>query len=112
MVLPLGLNKCPPFHSITVDRLVNYLLPPAESVVEDEVRRNVFWLAYATDRLTGLGTSWAFGIDDDDVTQYLPMRGDLFNTGVRNQSLIVAVYLNGFRHRNCLHRQLSASGHI
>jgi len=82
MTLPLGLNKCPPFHSISTGRTIDTILPPPESAVEDEIRRNLFWLAYATDRLSGMGTSWAFGIEDDDVGQFLPVRGDLFDIGV------------------------------
>jgi len=93
MALPLGLNKCPPFHSISAERVIDTLLPPAESTIEDETRRNLFWLAYATDRTSGAGHGWAFGIDDDDVGQFLPVRGDLFDTGVILQSLSsVSVY--------------------
>ncbi|KIM77868.1 hypothetical protein PILCRDRAFT_825089 [Piloderma croceum F 1598] len=82
MALPLGLNKCPPFHSISSGRIVDTLLPPPESAMEDEMRRNLFWLAYAIDRTSGTGTPWAFGIEDDDIGQFLPARGDLFDIGV------------------------------
>ena len=83
MALPLGLNKCPPFYSVSMERHIDYVCPPAQSAIEDEMRRNLFWLAYATDRITGLGHGWAFGIDDQDVAQFLPVRGDLFEKGVK-----------------------------
>lgn len=83
MLVPLGLNMCPPFHSISKALRGASILPPARTVIEDEMRRNVFWLAYATDRATSLGNGWAHGIDDDDVAQLLPVRGDQFNKGVR-----------------------------
>jgi Fungal specific transcription factor domain len=83
MALPLGLNKCPPFHSISSKSVADTLLPLPETAVEVEMRRNLFWLAYATDRGSSMGTPWAFGIEDDDIGQLLPVRGDLFDIGVR-----------------------------
>jgi len=81
MLVPLGLNMCPPFHSISKVLRGASILPPSRTVVEDETRRNVFWLAYATDRTTSLSNGWAHGIDDEDVAQLLPVRGDQFNKG-------------------------------
>lgn len=46
------------------------------------MRRNVFWLAYATDRSASVGNGWAHAIDDADVAQLLPVRGDHFEHGV------------------------------
>ena len=85
------------------------LLLPAESVVEDEMRRNVFWLAYAADRTTGIGHGWAFGIDDEDVGQFLPVRGDLFDSGVRLDAYRPSPLTNSVS-RTFL-RQPSVSGH-
>lgn len=45
--VPLGLSSCNPFYSISDTLRVPSLLPPAENCIEDEVRRNTFWLAYA-----------------------------------------------------------------
>lgn len=80
--VPLGLNMCPPFHSITKSERPPSILPPARTVIEDETRRNAFWLAYATERQHGLGNGWALSMDDQDVTQLLPVRGDQFLQGV------------------------------
>ena len=80
--MPLGLNICPPFHSITKSQRPASLLAPAQTVIEDETRRNAFWLAYATERLHG-SHGWALNLDDQDVSQLLPVRGEEFDQGVR-----------------------------
>ncbi|KAF7967188.1 hypothetical protein HWV62_35620 [Athelia sp. TMB] len=48
------------------------ILPPARTVIEDEMRRNTFWLAYATDRTLSITNGWAHAIDDADIAQLLP----------------------------------------
>jgi hypothetical protein len=58
------------------------ILPAARTVIEDEVRRNTFWLAYATERLAGAGNGWASCMDDHDISQLLPVRGDHLDSGV------------------------------
>ncbi|TFK77005.1 hypothetical protein BDN72DRAFT_754042 [Pluteus cervinus] len=80
--VPLGLNMCPPFHSITNSIRPPSILPPARTVIEDETRRNAFWLAYAMERQHGTGNGWALSLDDQDVSQLLPVRGDFFEQGV------------------------------
>ena len=82
MLVPLGLNVCPPFHSISKVLRGASILPPARTVIEDEMRRNVFWLAYATDRTSSFASGWAYSMDDEDVAQLLPVRGDQFHKGV------------------------------
>jgi hypothetical protein len=80
--VPLGLNMCPPFHSITKSERPPSILPPARNVIEDETRRNTFWLAYAAERQHGCGNGWALSMDNQDVSQLLPVRGDQFIQGV------------------------------
>ncbi|KAJ7169978.1 hypothetical protein C8R46DRAFT_1090719 [Mycena filopes] len=80
--VPLGLNVCPPFHSITHSIRPASIILPAHTVVEDETRRNVFWLAYCTERLHGCSNGWALSLDDQDISQLLPVRGDHFEQGV------------------------------
>ncbi|KAF5377608.1 hypothetical protein D9615_005317 [Tricholomella constricta] len=80
--VPLGLNMCPPFHSISNSERPASILPPARNVIEDEMRRNAFWLAYATERQHGCGNGWALSLDDQDVSQLLPVRGDQFEHGI------------------------------
>jgi hypothetical protein len=50
-------------------------------VIEDETRRNSFWLAYALERQHGCGNGWALSLDNQDVSQLLPVRGDQFLQG-------------------------------
>nr|GAT43231.1 predicted protein [Mycena chlorophos] len=80
--VPLGLNVCPPFHSITHSHRPASILSPAPTVIDDETRRNLFWLAYCTERLHGCSNGWAMSMDDQDVSQLLPVRGDHFEKGV------------------------------
>lgn len=54
---------------------------PSRTVVEDETRRNSFWLAYVTERQYGCGNGWALFLDDQDVSQLLPVQGDQFERG-------------------------------
>ncbi|KAH9486839.1 hypothetical protein JR316_0000904 [Psilocybe cubensis] len=82
LAVPLGLNMCPPFHSIGKAERPPSILPPARTVIEDETRRNTFWLAYAAERQHGLGNGWALSLDNQDVSQLLPVRGDQFLQGV------------------------------
>lgn len=102
LAVPLGLNVCPPFHSITKAVKPVSILPPARTVIEDETRRNsmwlrlleppieqifeAFWLAYATERQHGCSNGWAFSLDDQDISQLLPVRGDQFEQGVCSTS--------------------------
>lgn len=84
MLVPIGLNICPPFNSISPSLRGAAVLPPARTVIEDETRRNVFWLAYATDRTSSLSHGWAHALGDEDIAQLLPVRGDQFDGGVRH----------------------------
>ncbi|KII93554.1 hypothetical protein PLICRDRAFT_35780 [Plicaturopsis crispa FD-325 SS-3] len=81
LIVPLGLNVCAPFNSISRPIRAPSLLPPARTILEDETRRNAFWLAYAMERQHGVGNAWALSLDDLDVTQLLPVRGDQFERG-------------------------------
>ncbi|KAJ7293679.1 hypothetical protein C8J57DRAFT_1162423 [Mycena rebaudengoi] len=80
--VPLGLNMCPPFNSITHSVRPASIIPPARNVVEDESRRNVFWLTYCAERLHGCTNGWAMSLDDSDISQLLPVRGDYYEQGV------------------------------
>jgi hypothetical protein len=80
--IPLGLNMCPPFHSITKSDRAPSIIAPARTVIEDETRRNAFWLAYAIERQHGMSNGWALCLDDQDISQLLPVRGDQFEQGV------------------------------
>ncbi|KAI0094085.1 hypothetical protein BDY19DRAFT_1053457 [Irpex rosettiformis] len=80
--LPCALNVCPPFHGISstgpFSDKPQTILPSARNVLEDETRRNSFWVAYSIERQLGAGNSWAMLLDDRDVAQLLPLREDQF----------------------------------
>ncbi|OBZ79584.1 hypothetical protein A0H81_00861 [Grifola frondosa] len=79
--VPCGLNVCPPFNSITEIVPAPALIPPASSVIEDEMRRNTFWVAYMMERNFGSVNGFAMMLDDTDICQLLPLRGDLYEQG-------------------------------
>lgn len=95
--VPIGLNVCPPFHSIARVLRAPSIIPPAKTVIEDETRRNTFWLTYATERLYSSGNGWAMSMDDEDISQLLPVRRDHFEQGVRE--LCVWFVLDHCAHR-------------
>ncbi|KZT75140.1 hypothetical protein DAEQUDRAFT_720354 [Daedalea quercina L-15889] len=80
--IPSGLHICPPFHTIAEALRPTILLPPATSIIEDEVRRNTFWIAYTIERGLGTGNAWAMTLDDLDISQLLPLRRDQFERGL------------------------------
>jgi hypothetical protein len=58
------------------------IIPPPRTPIEDETRRNTFWLAYAIDRQQGAGSGWALSLDDDDIAQLFPVTMEQFESGV------------------------------
>ncbi|KAF7796741.1 hypothetical protein EIP86_007924 [Pleurotus ostreatoroseus] len=78
---PCSLSTCYTTAAITHYKPPS-VLPPAKSVIEDEIRRNTFWIAYAMERQQGTGNAWALSLDDMDVYQLLPLRGDQFDQGI------------------------------
>lgn len=111
VAVPCGLNACPPFHTIAETLRPPSILPPAKTVIEDEMRRNTFWLGtslpvlfhrstsqwcflgYAMERLIGTGNGWALSLDDQDICQLLPVRSDQYDQGVRSRSTGVGIPL-------------------
>jgi hypothetical protein len=49
----------------------------------------LFWLVYSTERQYGCGNGWALFLDDQDVSQLLPVQGDQFELGASVFSLPV-----------------------
>ncbi|KAG8963830.1 hypothetical protein FRC03_002514 [Tulasnella sp. 419] len=43
--------------------------------------RNLFWLIYISERFHMSGTCWPMLLDDEDISQYLPVTEDDFNNG-------------------------------
>jgi hypothetical protein len=80
--MPLGLNVESPFSPLSDCIRTPSLIPPPEDVVEEEVRRNTFWLLYSMERVGGCSNGWALSLDDLDVSQLLPISGFNFELGV------------------------------
>ena len=80
--VPLGLNVDPPFFPISDALRPPSLIPPPTSVIEGEIRRNTFWLLYAMERMGGCSNGWALSLDDQDISQLLPVKGVNFEMGV------------------------------
>ena len=56
----MALNVCPPFQGLSATDGANdrppSTLPPAKSVIQDELRRNAFWLGmFSTFEIFGRG---------------------------------------------------------
>jgi len=80
--VPLGINVEPRFLPISDSLRTPSLIPPSENVIDEEIRRNTFWLLYAMERMVGCSNGWALSLDDHDVSQLLPMKGTNFELGV------------------------------
>ncbi|CAE6497845.1 unnamed protein product, partial [Rhizoctonia solani] len=78
IAVPLGLNTRPGFRgdgTTHTSDTPETLLPDPANCVEQETRVNLFWVAYANERLSEAPGSWAMCLDDQDIHQLLP--GDL-----------------------------------
>ncbi|KAI0691861.1 hypothetical protein BC835DRAFT_1359567 [Cytidiella melzeri] len=85
--VPFGFNISPPFFNTDMPlgaatNCIPSVLEQAHSVTEVEIRRNVFWIAYAMERQQAVGNPFAMVLDDMDICQLLPLRGDQFEQGV------------------------------
>lgn len=114
--IPLGLNIGTPFHAQDGMRPPSIIIQ-AKTIMEEEMRRNTFWLgrsrvlllrfsthwltarssksAYALERTMGCGHGWALMLDDKDITQMLPLTAAQFENGVRGlMELLTAVLMS------------------
>lgn len=66
------------------------IIPPPRTPIEDETRRNTFWLAYAIDRQHGAGSGWALSLDDDDIAQLFPVTMEQFESGVSTNTAFLS----------------------
>ncbi|KAG9000053.1 hypothetical protein FRB94_005682 [Tulasnella sp. JGI-2019a] len=81
MVLPFGINVASSFSVLSRHgrNRTPSILPPAKNVLEEEERRNLLWVIYVIERLQSAETCWAMLLDDDDISQYLPLPDNLWN---------------------------------
>ncbi len=94
--IPLGLTTCKPFkipsHGLEDGPIVQEpnILPESDSPIEEETRRNIFWLAYALERQCSISSAFSVELDDHDINQLLPVRGDQFELGVSSPFVYAA----------------------
>lgn len=60
------------------------VLPDAESFIEEESRRRLFWMVYLLDRYATIATAFEFALDEKEIDRTLPCRDELWN---KNQSV-------------------------
>jgi len=60
------------------------VLPDADSFIEEESRRRLFWMVYLLDRYATIATAFEFALDEKEIDRTLPCRDDLWN---KNQSV-------------------------
>ncbi|KAJ5729289.1 uncharacterized protein N7483_003797 [Penicillium malachiteum] len=70
----------PVYPSIYTLRAVT--LPEADTWIEDESRRRLFWMVYLLDRYSTIATAFNFALDDKDIDRKLPCKDEFF---VKNQ---------------------------
>lgn len=58
------------------------LVPEPRDAIEDETRRNLFWLSFMLDRLTQAANLWPHAMHEDDCTQVFPVNALNFALGV------------------------------
>lgn len=56
-------------------------LPPAQSWIEEEERRRVFWNIFNLDRFCSVATGWNTSLTADDVQRRLPADGGCWHKG-------------------------------
>lgn len=55
------------------------ILKPAEDVIELEIRRRTFWMAFCNDRWASAGTGWPMAIAESDVRVELTVHNFIAN---------------------------------
>ncbi|KAG8926278.1 hypothetical protein FRC01_009058, partial [Tulasnella sp. 417] len=72
--LPMGLNTGPLWTPISRQPANTLsLFPHGADATEKETLINLFWLVYCMERLYCAGTVWPLLMQDEDISQYLPM---------------------------------------
>ncbi|KAG8936516.1 hypothetical protein FRC02_001482 [Tulasnella sp. 418] len=78
---PLGITIADAYGPLSRYNRMPTLIPPPKDHIDAEQRRNLFWLIYISERFHMSGTCWPMLLDDEDISQYLPVTEDDFNNG-------------------------------
>ncbi|CAE6528636.1 unnamed protein product [Rhizoctonia solani] len=90
--VPLGLNNRTGFHTsrthprtwlrnLNASKGGRSILPDPDNAIEKEQRANLFWIAYSYERFQTAVGPWAMCLDDEDISQLLPIRLDDYEAG-------------------------------
>ncbi|KAF8708203.1 Fungal specific transcription factor domain, partial [Rhizoctonia solani] len=85
--VPLGLNNRAGFHTARTHPRTwlrnggRSILPEPDNAIEREQRANLFWIAYSYERFQTAVGPWAMCLDDEDISQLLPIRLEDFESG-------------------------------
>ncbi|KAG4428531.1 hypothetical protein IFR05_015984 [Cadophora sp. M221] len=63
------------------------ILKLAEDVIEKEIRRRTFWMAFCNDRWASAGTGWPIAISESDIYTNLPCSEFAFESGQLEETL-------------------------
>jgi hypothetical protein len=69
-------HRRPNVEEFLIKRLV--FLGSAESWIEQEERRRIFWLTFLMDRFCSIATGWDVSLASSDITRRLPCHGPLW----------------------------------
>jgi hypothetical protein len=59
---------------------------------EEETAINLFWLAYLGERQMGITSTYPSSLDDEDISQFLPVKYDNFESQVIVSSALGPIY--------------------
>ncbi|KAJ1311249.1 hypothetical protein OPQ81_009748 [Rhizoctonia solani] len=85
--VPLGLNNRAGFHNARTHPRTwlrnggRSILPDPDNAIEREQRVNLFWIAYSYERFQTAVGPWAMCLDDEDISQLLPIRLEDYEAG-------------------------------
>ncbi|CAE6411939.1 unnamed protein product [Rhizoctonia solani] len=85
--VPLGLNNRSGFHTARTHPRTwlrnggRSILPEPDNAIEREQRANLFWIAYSYERFQTAVGPWAMCLDDEDISQLLPIKLEDFESG-------------------------------
>ncbi|ELU36957.1 fungal specific transcription factor domain-containing protein [Rhizoctonia solani AG-1 IA] len=114
VAVPLGLNSRTGFRgdgTAHLSETPETLLPDPTNCVEEETRVNLFWVAYANERLSESPGSWAMCLDDQDIHQVVP--GDLLHFEAGNHLIYsFGIFLSIVMDSPCISKVLRYSTRI
>ncbi|KAG9027771.1 hypothetical protein FRB95_007403 [Tulasnella sp. JGI-2019a] len=77
-----GLHQSPGFGPLSrIPAALHFTIPPAQTPIESETRRNLFWVIYTLERVMNVSNVWPLVHSDEDCSQMMPCRLKDFEAG-------------------------------